>query len=107
MQHQSPTDDPLAQIEQVLAATEQMLQHQTATLHHLQEQLDHSIRRSDWYTVQFSEMIRTLAQDLRELRTVLIWSVVNEAPVSTEMLHTMLRPTRDNQDTPPAPRRPD
>jgi len=106
MQHQPPTDDRLDQIEHCLAQTEQLLHRQTVTLSRLQENFDSTIRREDWYAVQFSEMMRVLARDLRELRAVLIWSVVSEGPVSTEMLQTMLRAMPDDMGMRPPSSRP-
>ncbi len=90
MQYQSPANDCLDQIEHCLAETEQTLQLQTATLRYLQGNLADTIRREGWYAIQLSEMMRLLVRDLRELRTVLIWSVVREGIISTDMLQTML-----------------
>jgi hypothetical protein len=103
MQYQSPTNDCLDQIEHCLAETEQTLQLQTATLRRLQGNLADTIRREDLYAVQFSEMLRLLVRDLRELRAVLIWSVVSEGFVSTDMLQTMLwAMSEDMRRRPPA-----
>jgi hypothetical protein len=89
--------DPLASIEQHLVAIEYMLEHQTIALAQLRDELAESGRRNDWHHVQFSEMIRILARDMRELRATLICSVVSDGPISAQVIKTLLRQT--DQDT--------
>jgi predicted transcriptional regulator len=97
MQPESPSSDPLASIERHLVAIEHMLEHQTIALAQLRDELADTSRRNDWHHVQFSEMIRILARDIRELRTTLICSVVSDGPISAQVIQTLLRQT--DQDT--------
>jgi hypothetical protein len=93
MQSDSQSSDPLASIERHLVAIEQMLEHQTIALAQLRDELADASRRNDWHHVQFSEMIRILARDMRELRTTLICSVVSDGPISAQVIQTLLRQT--------------
>jgi predicted transcriptional regulator len=89
--------DPLASIERHLVAIEHMLEHQTIALAQLRDELAESGRRNDWHHVQFSEMIRILARDMRELRATLICSVVSDGPISAQVIQTLLR--QNDEDT--------
>jgi hypothetical protein len=46
--------------------------------------------------VQFGEMMRILARDMRELRATLICSVVSDGPISAQVLETLLRQTPED-----------
>jgi len=93
MQPESQSSDPLASIERHLLAIEHMLEHQAIALAQLRDELADTGRRNDWHHVQFSEMIRILARDMRELRTTLICSVVSDGPISAQVIQTLLRQT--------------
>jgi predicted transcriptional regulator len=96
MQPDSQSSDPLASVERHLVAIEHMLEHQTIALAQLRDELADAGRRNDWHHVQFSEMIRILARDMRELRTTLICSVVSDGPISAQVIQTLLRQTDED-----------
>jgi phosphoglycerate-specific signal transduction histidine kinase len=96
MQPASSPSEPLASIERHLVAIEQMLEHQTIALAQLRDELAETSRRNDWHHVQFSEMIRILARDMRELRATLICSVVSDGPISAQVIQTLLRQTDED-----------
>ncbi|HEX9438603.1 MAG TPA: hypothetical protein VF909_02930 [Roseiflexaceae bacterium] len=96
MQPSSYPNDPLESIERHLIAIEQMLEQQSIAIAHLRDELADATRRNDWYHVQFSEMIRILARDTRELRSTLICSVVSDGSISTQIIQTLLRETPDD-----------
>ncbi len=73
-----------------------MLEQQSIAIAHLRDELADATRRNDWYHVQFSEMIRILARDTRELRSTLICSVVSDGSISTQIIQTLLRETPDD-----------
>ncbi|HEX9441176.1 MAG TPA: hypothetical protein VF909_15935 [Roseiflexaceae bacterium] len=93
MQPPTHPGDPLASIERHLVAIEQMLDRQQIAIAQLSDELADAARRDDWYHVQFSEMIRILARDMRELRATLICSVVSEGPISAHAIQSLLRQT--------------
>ena len=90
---QSPTysEDPLASIERHLLAIERSLEDQSIAIAQLRDELAAAARRDDWHHVQFSEMIRNMARDIRELRATVICSVVSDGPISTQLLQLILR----------------
>ena len=88
--------DPLASIERHLLTIEQMLEQQTIALAQLCDELAEAKRRDDWYHVQFSEMIRILVRDMREMRATLICSVVNDGPISAQAVQSLLRQTAED-----------
>ena len=96
---QSPTysEDPLASIERHLLAIERSLEDQSIAIAQLRDELAAAARRDDWHHVQFSEMIRIMARDLRELRATVICSAVSDGPISTQLLQLILRPRSDDQ----------
>jgi predicted transcriptional regulator len=96
MQPSSYPNDPLESVERHLIAIEQMLEQQSIAIARLRDELADATRRNDWHHVQFSEMIRILARDTRELRTTLICSVVSDGPISTQIIQTLLRETPDD-----------
>lgn len=89
--------DPLASIERHLITVEHMLEHHTIALAQLRDELADANRRNEWYQVQFSEMMRILARDMRELRTTLICSVVSDGPISAQIIQTLLRQTDEDK----------
>lgn len=89
----SHSPSPLASIERHVVALEQTLEHQTIELAQLRDELADANRRNDWYQVQFSEMMRILVRDVRELRATLICSVVSDGPISAQVIQTLLRQT--------------
>jgi hypothetical protein len=91
MQPAAELNDPLASIERHLVAVEHMLERQSIAIASLQDELAEANRRADWYHVQFSEMIRILGRDQRELRATLICSVVADGPISTQLIQLLLR----------------
>ena len=88
--------DPLASLERHLITMERTLEHQTIALAQLRDELADATRRNDWYQVQFSEMMRILTRDMRELRTTLICSVVSDGPISAQVIQTLLRQTDED-----------
>ncbi len=90
-------DDQIARIERRLSEIQILLEHQSITLANLQDEIEHLHRSSDWYNVQFSELIRILARDIRELRASLICSVISEGPINTQILQTLLRTTPEDE----------
>ena len=99
MQLASHPSDPLASIERHLVAIEHLLEQHTIVLAQLRDELADASRRNDWHHVQFSEMIRILARDTRELRTTLICSVVSDGPISAQLVQALLRQTsEDNRE---------
>lgn len=93
MQPPISTPDALASIERHLVAIEHLIQRQNIAIAQLADELTEKSRRDDWYHVQFSEMIRILARDLRELRATMICSVVSDGPISTQLLEVLMRQT--------------
>ena len=87
-----PTE-PLASIERHLVDLEYTIERQSIAIARLQDELADANRRADWYAVQFSEMMRILARDMRELRATLICSVVSDGPISAQVIQTLLRQT--------------
>jgi hypothetical protein len=94
-----PTDPiaPLASIEGHLLEIEHILERQNIAIARLQDELSDANHRADWYHVQFSEMIRILARDMRELRAALICSVVSDGPISAQVIQTLLRQTPEDE----------
>ena len=90
-----PTE-PLASIERHLVDLEYTIERQSIAIARLQDELADANRRADWYAVQFSEMMRILARDMRELRATLICSVVSDGPISAQVIQTLLRQTPDD-----------
>ena len=97
MQPVAQIEDPLASIERHLIAVEHMIQCQNIAIAELRDELAAAKRRDDWYHVQFGEMIRILARDLRELRAMLVCSVVSDGAISTELLQILMRQTPDDR----------
>ncbi|HJZ50451.1 MAG TPA: hypothetical protein VKE41_24940 [Roseiflexaceae bacterium] len=93
MQSKSHHNEPLASIERHLVDLEYTIERQSIAIARLQDELAEANRRADWYHVQFSEMLRILARDMRELRATLICSVVSDGPISAEVIQTLLRQT--------------
>lgn len=91
MQHASIPPNPLISIEQHMLVVEQRLERQSIELAQLRDELADANRRSDWYQVQFSEMMRILVRDIHELRATLICSVVSDGPISAELIQSLLR----------------
>lgn len=103
MQPSAQTDEKLASIERHLVAIEHMIEHQNIAIAQLRDELAEAKRRDDWYHVQFSEMVRILARDLREMRATLICSVVGDGPLSTELLQVLMRQTPEDRREVEAP----
>ena len=106
MQPASLPNEPLASIEQHLVDLEYMIERQSIAIASLQDELAEANRRADWYHVQFSEMVRILARDMRELRAMLICSVVSDGPISAQKLETLLRQTPEDARELEIPARP-
>ena len=106
MQPASQPNEPLASIERHLVDLEYTLERQSITIARLQDELDEANRRADWYHVQFSEMLRLLVRDMRELRTTLICSVVSDGPISAQVIQTLLRQTSEDMRELEPPTRP-
>jgi CII-binding regulator of phage lambda lysogenization HflD len=96
MQQPSLPDDVATRIERALLAIQQQLDHQAITIAQIQDELSAANRREEWYHVQFSQMARILARDLRELRATLICSLVNDGPVSAAAIQKLLRVTSED-----------
>jgi hypothetical protein len=96
MQLQSGPTEPLASIERHLVDLEYTIERQSIAIARLQDELAEANRRADWYHVQFGEMMRILARDMRELRATLICSVVSDGPISAQVIQTLLRQTPDD-----------
>jgi uncharacterized coiled-coil protein SlyX len=106
MQSAAHPTEPLASIERHLVDLEYTLERQSITIAGLQDELAEANRRTDWYHVQFSEMMRILARDMRELRATLICSVVSDGPISAQVIQTLLRQTPGDVDELEMPVRP-
>lgn len=91
------SDDQIARIERRLADIQLLLEHQAIAIAQLQDEMHHTRRNNDWYHVQFSEMIRILTRDIREMRASLICSVINDGPINAQLLYTLLRKTADDE----------
>src|SRR3954452_2906942 len=96
MQSVAHPTEPLASVERHLVDLEYTLERQSIAIARLQDELADANRRADWYHVQFSEMMRILGRDMRELRATLICSVVNDGPISAQVIQTLLRQTPDD-----------
>ena len=96
MQIRSRPTEPLASIERHLVDLEYTIERQSIAIARLQDELAEANRRADWYHVQFGEMMRILARDMRELRATLICSVVSDGPISAQVIQTLLRQTADD-----------
>ena len=96
MQSAAHPTEPLASIERHLVDLEYTIERQSIAIARLQDELADANRRADWYDVQFSEMMRILARDMRELRATLICSVVSDGPISAQVIQTLLRQTSDD-----------
>ncbi len=103
MNSPSQPDNRLNRIEQRLTETEALIQRQSIMLNRLRERLIHTSHSDEWCSVQFSELFRIMARDVRELRTTLIWSVVSDQPISAELLQVLLWATvmGDEESEPP------
>lgn len=99
MQHSSHHTDPIARIEQRLVDIQLTLQSQTAAIARLHDELTNATRHNDWYHIQFSEMIRTIARDLRDLRATMIYSVINDGPISAAVVKALIEQSREEQRT--------
>ena len=106
MQSAEHPTEPLASIEQHLVDLEYTIERQSIAIARLQDELADANRRADWYAVQFSEMMRILARDMRELRATLICSVVSDGPISAQVIQTLLRQTADDVEKLEVPPRP-
>src|SRR3954449_326369 len=96
MQPAAHPTEPIASIERHLVDLEYTIERQSIAIARLQDELAEANRRADWYHVQFSEMMRILARDMRELRATLICSVVSDGPISAQVIQTLLRQTPDD-----------
>ncbi len=96
MQPAAHPNEPLASIERHLVDLEYTIERQSIAIARLQDELADANRRADWYDVQFSQMMRILARDMRELRATLICSVVSDGPISAQLIETLLRQTPDD-----------
>jgi hypothetical protein len=96
MQSAAHPTEPLASIERHLVDLEYTIERQSIAIARMQDELADANRRADWYHVQFSEMMRILARDMRELRATLICSVVSDGPISAQAIQTLLRQTPDD-----------
>jgi hypothetical protein len=106
MQSAAHPTEPLASIERHLVDLEYTIERQGIAIARLQDELADANRRADWYAVQFSQMMRILARDMRELRATLICSVVSDGPISAQVIQTLLRQTPDDMDELELPARP-
>ena len=97
MQPTTHANDPLASIEHHLICIEQVLELQTIAIAQLRDELAATTRSNEWSHAQFGEMIRILVRDMRELRTTLICSVVNEGPISAQSIEMLLRETFEDR----------
>jgi hypothetical protein len=93
MQSVAHPTEPLASIERHLVDLEYTLERQSIAIARMQDELADANRRADWYHVQFGEIMRILARDMRELRATLICSVVSDGPISAQAIQTLLRQT--------------
>lgn len=96
MQPSSLPPDSLASIEKHMVDVEHLLERHSIELAQLRDELNDLKRSSEWYSIQFSEMLRILARDMRELRATLICSVVSDGPISTHAMQALLRETADD-----------
>ncbi|KPV51155.1 hypothetical protein SE17_22825 [Kouleothrix aurantiaca] len=85
--------DSLASIEEHILRIEHMLDHHAIALAEMRDELNDLKRRSEWYDIQFSEMLRVLARDMRELRASVICSMVSDGPISAQFMQNLLRET--------------
>ena len=106
MQPVSHPHEPLASIERHLVDLEYTLERQSIAIARRQDELAEAHRRADWYNVQFSEMMRLLARDMRELRATLICSVVSDGPISAQVIQALLRQTSEDARELEPPARP-
>ena len=106
MQSAEHPNEPLASIERHLVDLEYTIERQSIAIARLQDELADANRRADWYAVQFSEMMRLLARDMRELRATLICSVVSDGPISAQVIQALLRQTSDDAGELDPPARP-
>lgn len=102
MHETPPTIDPNARLETLLLDIQRKLDVQAIAMAQLQDELADARRREEWYHVQFSQMLRLLARDTRELRATLIFSLLSEGPVSAQTIYALLRKSHDQpHDTEP------
>src|SRR4029450_310208 len=106
MQPESHPTEPLASIERHVVDLEYTLERQSIAIARLQDELADANRRADWYHVQFGEIMRILARDMRELRATLICSVVSDGPISAQVIQTLLRQTSEDARELESPTRP-
>jgi hypothetical protein len=97
MQPSAHDTDPLAAIERHLIRIERVLELQTIAIAQLRDELAAATRSNEWSHAQFGEMIRILVRDLREMRTLLICSVVSEGPISAQSIEMLLRETPEDR----------
>ncbi|HWQ11980.1 MAG TPA: hypothetical protein VNL77_04230 [Roseiflexaceae bacterium] len=106
MHQTSPHEEQSARIEGLLLDIQRRLDIQSIAIAQIQDELAASRRRDEWYHVQFSQMLRVLARDTRELRATLICSLLSEGPVSAQTIQALLRQAHGPQDEPAEPPRP-
>jgi uncharacterized coiled-coil protein SlyX len=90
-------NDPLASIEQHLVDLAHVVERQGIVIAALQDELAEANRRADWYHVQFSEMLRILTREMREMRATLICSVVSDGPISAQVIQALLSQTPEEE----------
>lgn len=91
------TTDQMHLVASALLEMQRAINHQTILLAQLQDELAEMRRHNDWYHAQFAQMFRVLARDVRELRTTLICSLLEEGPITADHLITLLRQTHDDE----------
>jgi hypothetical protein len=97
MHHTSAHSEQSARIEGLLLDIQRQLDIQSIAIAQIQDELADSRRRDEWYHVQFSQMLRVLARDTRELRATLICSLLSEGPVSAKTIHALLRQAHEGR----------
>lgn len=82
--------DLLARIEQRLTAIHNATERQTIEVARLADYFTEFSRRSDWNDIQVSQMLRVIAEEIREVRTTQVYAMINDGPVSLEKLEQLV-----------------
>jgi hypothetical protein len=77
----------VCRIEQLTAAIDT----QNTVLERLDARLVDLSARSEWYDIQSAQMLRVIATALRQVRETQVYGLINEGPVSAQILRELLQ----------------
>ena len=111
----SRSDDPLVRVEGLLTQLLLAAQHQaidiariqdeitalrqthSAAMEQLHEQVITASQRTDWFHVQFGDVLRVALRELRDLRATQVCAALNDGPISAQLLAELVRPSPEEE----------